>query len=75
MTQQNTSSLLDDIEVTLDLYGVPQSKFGAVVAGDPTLVWKLRTTGRKPRPAMIEKIYNSLDEIKAGTWLKQENPS
>lgn len=73
MKQQTKSSLVDDIVETLDLYGVPQSTFGAVVSSDPTLVWKMRVKNRVPGAELTAKINRALEDIRNGTWLKAGN--
>lgn len=56
------NSLLSEIEVALALHDVSQTAFGYAVAGDPTLVAKLRR-GRQVRSAMEEKIRSALRRL------------
>ncbi|MEI6485742.1 MAG: hypothetical protein WCO11_05690 [Sphingomonadales bacterium] len=48
-------SLLPVVERHLRVHGVPPSRFGRLVAGDPRFVFDLRR-GREPRRATTERV-------------------
>ncbi len=48
-------TLLREIEADLGATGMPWTKFGRIVAGDPRLINDMRN-GRQPRAAMVDKI-------------------
>ncbi|BAQ16081.1 hypothetical protein [Methyloceanibacter caenitepidi] len=54
--------LLSDIEDALVAYGLSATRFGYLVAGDPTLVPKMRG-GRRVRAALRQKIEAALARL------------
>jgi hypothetical protein len=56
------NELLSNLEAALKAHQISATRFGYTVAGDPTLVAKMRA-GRKPRAAMRQKIEAALAKL------------
>ncbi len=60
-----TDPLLHDIEIALDLFEVGISDFGAAAADDPARVGRMRKGRRIKKPALREKIQQTLARLYA----------
>ncbi len=58
-----TDPLLHDIEIALDLYGVGISDFGAAAINDPSLVGKMRKGRWVKKPALRERIQQTVTRL------------
>lgn len=68
MTKQ-PDPLLADVEVAIDLYGVSATRFGRNVAGDPSLLSKLREGRHIHKPDLRQRITDAIKRLEKGETL------